>query len=392
MTHPAKKRPSAEDLLRSRFIRQAPTGETPILEIISRHRRWKSAQAEVDEGRDDVDDSVFNSVDPDDAWIFETIRASILPKHVELPDVLVKDDEDVNTSTIIKSQGTKMEGHLGVPVTEIDPNTESSSVLSLAEEDELSADDFLDVYAFDDREPEFSGTIKASKTNNRNVSIDWPTVKEAFKEMPPGTEGQKAEQVVDVSHLTPKLQDLKRTETRNSSIDWRSMQEALDSIEKRSSLQPLKTLSTIVEVSTSGKPLSSTLKGGQKDSINVNRIQSLSPERPVHFSSGQVAEARQEIPIFTDDSSHTPSALPPTHHLGRRRMGRRRRKSDTGTSKSVSSQRPSSYVGSRSTGLPRPMAATQLALSEAEIQKEFEYRKTECLKLIESLIRHVSAI
>ncbi|KAJ3107843.1 Serine/threonine-protein kinase 25 [Phlyctochytrium planicorne] len=74
------KRPSAEDLLRSRFIRTAMRGTDILLDILARHEQWKREHPELANeyhslGMDDDEDS-----DPelaaDDEWVFETIRSS----------------------------------------------------------------------------------------------------------------------------------------------------------------------------------------------------------------------------------------------------------------------------------------------------------------------------
>ncbi|KAJ3209635.1 Serine/threonine-protein kinase 25 [Dinochytrium kinnereticum] len=77
-----EERPSAEDLLKSRFIRMALRGTDCLLDILKRHETWKMEHPELANeynslGIEDDEDS-DGELGADDEWVFETLRSSYI--------------------------------------------------------------------------------------------------------------------------------------------------------------------------------------------------------------------------------------------------------------------------------------------------------------------------
>ncbi|KAJ3289167.1 Serine/threonine-protein kinase 25 [Borealophlyctis nickersoniae] len=73
-----EERPSAEELLRSKFISRVVKGTAQLQELLDRHQKWKeenqdASDGEADGTRTDLEDS---DLPTDDEWIFETLKAS----------------------------------------------------------------------------------------------------------------------------------------------------------------------------------------------------------------------------------------------------------------------------------------------------------------------------
>ncbi|TPX58360.1 hypothetical protein PhCBS80983_g03181 [Powellomyces hirtus] len=72
-----EERPSADELLRTKFIRGSSRGTASLQELLARHEEWKLGHDGEDEyGMEGEDDSEAELGDHDDEWIFETYKSS----------------------------------------------------------------------------------------------------------------------------------------------------------------------------------------------------------------------------------------------------------------------------------------------------------------------------
>ncbi|KAG4088908.1 hypothetical protein H8356DRAFT_49524 [Neocallimastix lanati (nom. inval.)] len=74
------KRPSSEELLKTKFIKSSPKGTSILLDLIARHENWKLTKNDESDdellklGDEETSESEVN-YDEDDEWVFETIKS-----------------------------------------------------------------------------------------------------------------------------------------------------------------------------------------------------------------------------------------------------------------------------------------------------------------------------
>jgi hypothetical protein len=68
-------RPSAEELLKTRFIKNAPSSKSPLLELLAHYKLWKAKNSREEQPKDEIDSETIE-LPEDDGWIFDSIRNS----------------------------------------------------------------------------------------------------------------------------------------------------------------------------------------------------------------------------------------------------------------------------------------------------------------------------
>ncbi|KAJ3158724.1 Serine/threonine-protein kinase 25 [Geranomyces michiganensis] len=83
-----EERPSADELLRTKFIRNSTRGTTLLQELLARHEQWRLANDGDDEyGAEREDDSEAELGNLDDEWVFETYKSgNVLARTEHLPN------------------------------------------------------------------------------------------------------------------------------------------------------------------------------------------------------------------------------------------------------------------------------------------------------------------
>ncbi|KAJ3416677.1 Serine/threonine-protein kinase 25 [Chytridiales sp. JEL 0842] len=104
-----EQRPSAEDLLKSRFIRNASRGTADLKEILTRHEAWKLTSPDYHPegqfGDGDANDDSDPEFENDDDWIFETLKSNASFRRGSTADEL--------TATIRSSRSLRLSSHVG---------------------------------------------------------------------------------------------------------------------------------------------------------------------------------------------------------------------------------------------------------------------------------------
>lgn len=106
-------RPSADELLKTTFIKTAPKGTRQLTNLIERQENWKARQTLKEEGHLNSDsedsDAASDSVVEDNIWLFDTYRTS-LNRHISKksspqlqPSAAIETDSDLETIKIKSS-------------------------------------------------------------------------------------------------------------------------------------------------------------------------------------------------------------------------------------------------------------------------------------------------
>ncbi|KAJ3095004.1 Serine/threonine-protein kinase 25 [Phlyctochytrium bullatum] len=162
-----EERPSAEDLLKSRFIRTSLRGTECLLDILKRHETWKQEHPELANeyhslGMDDDEES-----DPelaaDDEWVFETLRSSYIS---------LRRSSTRRSTRSIRSVRTNAGG---VPSSVVDG---AGRVAGIPEDGEGSASSMMD----DDDD---KGTIKSSMVPAAFLGVERSISEMTLDPLPP---------------------------------------------------------------------------------------------------------------------------------------------------------------------------------------------------------------
>ncbi|TPX53351.1 hypothetical protein SeMB42_g00834 [Synchytrium endobioticum] len=106
LTEEPEERPTAEELLKVKFIRSTPRGTVILQELIARQEAWREQHDSANEDNDISTETAESDEETDDVdeWVFETLKASgdgMLNKNV--PNLVVDDDENFGTVKQTKS-------------------------------------------------------------------------------------------------------------------------------------------------------------------------------------------------------------------------------------------------------------------------------------------------
>lgn len=379
-SHMNNKRPSAEELLNSTFIRSAPQSNTPLVQLLSRHKKWGQLNevpedSQQDEGDDliknqylhDNSDLDFYDTDPDSAWVFDTIRQSLLPQSLTpLTEGLEQGERD------------------GIGESSFTSLTDSHSGLDMGTiKRKKSSEHFLDFYSTDIDSMVSNPPLEKESTS----SIDWPTIK--FK---------------DDSQITPKatadtgskgpVQSNDKELLKNASVDWMAIQQALDSSNYvRSALHSEKTSPA------KDSDVSSAFQGLRRPPSKLEfhlppSAASMSLERK-NTQMDKGATTPRSVGSKTT-SPAKPKPRPQLHQTSfalpydrRRNKSNKRRQAD---GCDASGDKPES--GAETLGFPKPFNASFFSPTQDPriVHDEFENRKKEARKLLDSLSRYVSIL